>query len=253
MWYADILVDSGKAARLRVLGRDVRRVVMSSLANLSKYLGVYDHWRTIVRNHGLKWEKKSALETFIDIFESNLDDCKSWLTDVIQKLPVEYAAYEVFTVLTGLRPGEAVDSCKLIVKLEEENKLDQYLDLNLLMLKHFKYKDVFLRRSKNAYISFISEELLNLVLEVKPIISYSTLHTKLRRLGYRNKTKMLRKLHATTLRNFVPHEIVDLLQGRISQSIFLRFYYKPFLQDIRTKTIKGIAPLQQELMSLLSF
>jgi len=83
------------------------------------------------------------------------------------------------------------------------------------------------------------------------VIKYATLQTKLKRLGFRNRTKQLRKLYAT-IRNYVPHEVVDLLQGRISQSIFLRFYYKPFLVDIRRKTLEGIKPMEKDMLEIIS-
>jgi len=249
--YAYVFDHPEKTSDLNMLSKPLRRLVMASLANLSKYLGIYSKWRSLVKNNGLKWERKSALETFVDIFETNLDDTKAWLYQVVQQLPKEYATVEVFTALTGLRPSEAVNSCKLIVELSAQNRLSEYLDSDLMMLKHFKFKDTFLRGCKNAFISFITEELLQLVLETKPVIKYATLQTKLKRLGLRNRTKQLRKLYATTLRNYVPHEIVDLLQGRISQSIFLRFYYKPFLADIQRKTLEGMQSLQRELLSIL--
>lgn len=248
--YAYVFDHPEKTSDLNLLSKPLRRLVMASLANLSKYLGIYSKWRDLVRNNGLKWERKSALETFVDIFETNLDDTKDWLFQVVEQLPKEYATVEVFTALTGLRPSEAVNSCKLIVELSAQNRLGEYLDSNLMMLKHFKFKDTFLRGCKNAYISFITEELLHLVLETKPVIKYATLQTKIKRLGFRNRTKQLRKLYATTLRNYVPHEVVDLLQGRISQSIFLRFYYKPFLTDIQRKTLEGIRLLQEEVFSV---
>lgn len=35
----------------------------------------------------------------------------------------------------------------------------------------------------------------------------------------------------------MPSEIIDILKGRISSSIFLKFYYKPFLKEIRGKVM----------------
>jgi hypothetical protein len=250
--YAYVFEHPEKTSDLNILSKPLRRLVMASLANLSKYLGIYSKWRSLVKNNGLKWERRSALETFVDIFETNLDDTKEWLFQVVKQLPREYATVEVFTALTGLRPSEAVNSCELIVELSSQGRLSEYLDSELMMLKHFKFKNVFLRGCKNAYISFITEELLQLVLETKPVVKYATLQTKIKRLGLRNRTKQLRKLYATTLRNYVPHEVVDLLQGRICQSIFLRFYYKPFLADIRRKTLKGLQSLQGEVVRKLS-
>ena len=100
----------------------------------------------------------------------------------------------VFDVLTGLRPSEAAASCKLITELSEKNKLDLYLDKDLMMLQHFRFPDLFLRKSKNAYISFITPELLQLVLETKPRMKYSAIDTMIGRHGFNTRTKQLRKL-----------------------------------------------------------
>jgi len=225
---------------------------MSGLANLSKYLGCYDYWKTLVKNAGLRWEKKVSLDIVLDIMNTNLQDCWIWLTQVLEKIPREYGCVLVFTALTGLRPSEAANSVDLISNLYETGRLDDYLNPELLMLEHFRYRDLFLRRFKNAYISFITPELLRLVTTCKPKIKYSALDTKINRLGFPTRTKQLRKYFATTLREHLPTEAIDLLQGRINRSVFLRYYYKPFLQDIRTKTLKGIEPLQRELLAMLS-
>jgi len=250
--YAEILQKPNTASRLMALPKNKKRLVMASLSNLSKYLGIYDYWKSIIRNSGLKWEKRSALEAIIDILNSNLEDTKIWLKETIAKLPNEYSTVLVFDVLTGLRASESCLSCKLITELKEKNRLDQYLDTELMMLQHFRFKELFLRHNKNAYISFISKDLLNLILEVKPKLTYSAIRHKLNNIGFSSKMKELRKLHGTLLRSHLPKELIDLLHGRISESVFLRFYYKPFLQDIRTKTLKGIEPLQTELLRILS-
>jgi intergrase/recombinase len=66
------------------------------------------------------------------------------------------------------------------------------------------------------------------------------------------RARHLRQLYSTTLRNKgIPKEMIDLLQGRIGQSIFTRFYYKPFLKEIQTKTLEAIKPLQEELFTTL--
>lgn len=103
------------------------------------------------------------------------------------------------------------------------------------MLKHFKFKDLFLRKCKNAYISFVTSDLLELVKAVKPKITYEAIDSGLNRNRLAVRTKELRKLYATSLREHIPQELVDLLQGRVSQSVFLRFYYKPLLSDVKEK------------------
>jgi intergrase/recombinase len=120
------------------------------------------------------------------------------------------------------------------------------------MLQHFRFKEQFLRRNKNAYISFISQELLDLIIKIEPKITYSQLQKKIYRLDLKNRTRQLRKLNATLLRETLPREVIDFLQGRIKQSVFLRYYYKPFLKDVRDRTVKRIKPLQKELLEVLS-
>ena len=65
-------------------------------------------------------------------------------------MPREYSTVLIFDVLTGLRPTEAVNSCKLITELSEKGKLNTYLDRELMMLQHFRFPELFLRNSKNA-------------------------------------------------------------------------------------------------------
>jgi len=175
-----------------------------------------------------------------------------WLKQVIQKLPKDYSTVLMFDVLTGLRPNETAMSCNLITELSEGNKLDSYLDRELMMLQHFRFPDLFLRKSKNAYISFITPELLQLVLKTKPRIKYSAIDTKIGRVGFNTRTKQLRKLYATRLRNSLPQEMIDLLEGRISQTVFMQFYYKPLLKDIQQKTVRTLLPLQKELLSIFN-
>jgi len=246
--YCSVLIksDRNKLAEIKTMSKDKRRLVMASLSNLAKYMGIYEKWQRIRKNNGLRWEKRSALETFLSILNHNVNDTTKWLKDVVKVLPKKYATAVIFTALTGLRASESCLSCKLIVE-----DLENYLDKELMMLQHFKYPK-FLRGSKNAFISFISKELLQLVLDNKPTFKYTALTSAIRKKGYSIKVKELRKLYATTLRNNkIPTEVIDIIEGRVPQSIFLRFYYKPFLKEIQTKTLEAIQPLHEELFSIL--
>ena len=93
---------------------------------------------------------------------------------------------------------------------------------------------------------------MELVLSYKPTMKYTAVASAIRKRKQRIRVKEVRKLYSTTLRNHLPSEVIDLLQGRIGQSIFMRFYYKPFLRDIRAKTLEAIRPLQKELFSKLN-
>ncbi len=250
--YCIVLQKPSEASKLLLLSKHMRRNVMSSLSNLSKFLGVYDQWKQTIKRFGLKWENTNNLETFLSILNTDLNEVEDWIKQLIPKMPRNYASVLVFDALTGLRPTEATHSCSLITKLSEQNKLDKYLDTKLMMLQHFRFPKLFLRKSKNAYISFVTPQLIELITKTKPTMKYSAVDTMIGRLGFKIRTRQLRKLYATTLRKYLPQEMVDLLQGRISQSIFMRFYYRPLLEDTRNKVIKAIEPLQNQLLELVN-
>ena len=225
---------------------------MMALANLSKYLGIYEHWRSIVKNAGLKWEKRSALETLISILNTDITKVEDWLKDLIPKLQEPYNIQLIYNALTGLRPTEGCMSSRLLVESSEEGELGRYLDEDLMMLQHFRFPKIFLRGSKNAYITFISQELLELVLEHKPKIKYQALKSAVRKKNQGIHITDLRKLYATKLRDSnIPREIIDLVQGRIGQSMFLRSYYKPVLRETKARVLDAIESLQEELITTI--
>lgn len=68
----------------------------------------------------------------------------------------------------------------------------------------------------------------------------------------RIRTKDLRHLYATRMREHIPGEMIDLIQGRIGESVFLRYYYEPFLKEIREKVLKAAEPFTMKLLSTLN-
>jgi len=250
--YCDVLFNPRKTSILLNLSKAKRRLVMASLSNLSKFLGCYQEWKTTIKQFGLKWEQRNGLETFLSLLNTDINEVKEWLFTTLPILPLKYKTVLVFQTLTGLRPSEASLSLKLLGNLKDHNKLSDYYNPELKLLQHFKYKQ-FLRKSKNAYISFISDELLENALKVRYTQNYYAIQSYLKKKKIPLRARHLRQLFSTILRNKgVPAEVIDLLQGRIGQSIFMRFYYKPFLQEMKTKTLEAIKPLQEELLSILN-
>ena len=73
--YKHVLRDPSKISQISILNKDQKRMAMAALANLSKFLGCYGYWRNLVRNAGLRWEKKVSLDIVLDIMNTNLQDC----------------------------------------------------------------------------------------------------------------------------------------------------------------------------------
>jgi intergrase/recombinase len=198
---------------------------MKSLATLSKYLGFYDQWKKIIQRYQLKWSNENNTEVFNDIIRNNGNTCNSmvkWLNDTYSKLAKHYGNILLYNTLTGLRPDEA---CKSIILLQRDR--DNYLRKDLMILENFKYPDLFLRRTKKAYISIVTDSILELAKQ-SAACGYNALRLAVKRKGLEMNMAFCRKIFATHLRNNgIGQEVIDLLQGRTPRSVFARHYYRP--------------------------
>jgi intergrase/recombinase len=104
-----------------------------------------------------------------------------------------------FLAVTGLRKNEGLTGFNMIIKLNNKGKLCEYYNEELSVLEHFKYK-VFLRGTKNAYISFVPKELIDQIC-LSQKISYYAFHSRLNRKHVPLRFKELRNYHNSYLRN----------------------------------------------------
>ncbi len=158
------ILETKDARDLLKLSHGAKVHTMKALASLSKFFGRYDQWLEIIKKYQLKWSKPdNSVKVFKSIFESesedrNLDSMIKWIKDVSKVLLQDYKNILLFNMLTGLRPNEAQKAIYLIKTKEEE-----YIDKDKVILKHYQYPDIFLRQTKNAYISIINEDILEIV------------------------------------------------------------------------------------------
>jgi intergrase/recombinase len=253
--FCHVLWEPARASELSGLSKCNCRHAMAALANLSKFLGIYGRWKQIVADTGLHWQKTSHLEVFLSMVNTDMDDTRAWLGDACKKLSQKYSVTLRFAAATGLRPEEACKSISLLSELAEAGRLGEYLNTQFNMLEHYRFPKLFIRGCKNCYISFVPEDLLKLILAVKPKVKANGLRSAIEKAGLKVRIKDLRKLFATTLRESgISEEVIDLLEGRIPQSIFLRHYYKPdLLRSIREKVLEAAKPLlEQEPLKALN-
>jgi len=176
------------------------------------------------------------------MFNADMGSVRLWLRMAVERLPNKHGVALLFAAETGLRPEESCKSVSLLSELAEAGRLTEYYNAESGVLEHFRFPRLFIRGCKNCYVSFVSEELLTLVLNVKPHVKVNGLRSAIEKEGLKVRIKDLRTLYATALREKgVSAEIVDLLQGRIPQSVFLRHYYKPDLfRSIRKKVLRTV-------------
>jgi hypothetical protein len=128
-----------------------------------------------------------------------------WLKNTYSKLSKHYGNILLYNTLTGLRPDEA---CKSIILFQKE--IDNNLRKDLMVLEHFKYPDIFLRRTKKAYISVITDSILELAKQCSNC-GYNALRLAVKRKGLEMSMAFCRKIFATCLRNNgIGQEVIDL-------------------------------------------
>ena len=222
--YYHVLTESN-AQELLILSNDKRIHAMKALAALSKYLGCYDLWKSVIERYQLKWSNEDAVQVFQNITNADRDfsSMVKWLKDALTKLPQSYGNILLFNALTGLRPEEAIQSIKI---LHNNKEYDDYLKENSI-LEHYKYPSIFIRRTKKAYISIVNGTILGLAREAADH-SYNALRLLIKRKGLHMNMAFCRKIFATHLRNCgIEQEVIDLLQGRSAKSVFARHYFRP--------------------------
>ncbi|WP_337863821.1 integrase [Nitrososphaera sp.] len=221
---------------------DIRKHVMKSMAALSKYMGCYDHWKGIKERYQLKWSQQDSFDVFQEIVNNGhgYSAMVDWVKEACRKLPDGYGRILVYTTLTGLRAKEGIDSIRLI-----KTEVDNYLKKDALILEHYRYPELFLRRTKKAYISIVSEDVLDIARKAGNY-SYTAIRMALEERGMTTQMKYCRKIFSTYLRmNGVESELIDLLQGRIPKTVFARHYFRPDFE-------KDVERIRKVLVSLAS-
>jgi intergrase/recombinase len=198
---------------------------MKALTALSKFTGSYNIWQGMLSRYNLKWSCGDSLQVFHDMVneKTSLSAMIEWVRDTISKMPEPYYNIIVYNTLTGLRPTEACVSLSLV-----QNDLENYYNKEKSFLEHFKYPELFIRRTKKAYISIINDSIIEIAKKSYRKPSYNALKLVLRRRKLDAHMYYSRKIFATYLRNNgVEQEVIDILQGRSPKSVFARHYYKP--------------------------
>jgi intergrase/recombinase len=107
-------------------------------------------------------------------------------------------------------------------------------------LEHFQFKKLFLRGTKNVYLSIVPKSLIDQIVQSEPV-GYNAILKRLQRRKMRSRICELRDAYGTFMvRNGLIKEEVDLLQGRIPPSIFIRHYWSPSFKELRNRTLEAL-------------
>jgi hypothetical protein len=234
----------------------LRSNVLKSLINFSKYQGQYEHFKSKLKNYGIKWlSTDNSFNSFLAIINNKHSTLGQWFKGVMVFLPDNEKLYLKFTLLSGLRKNEAIQSFNQIIKLSNEGKLSEYYNETLGILEHFKQLDshgkpMFLRNTKNCYLSIIPKKIVQQIENSQPVY-YTTIRKHIEKNKFPLRIKELRSFYATFLRkNGIISEYVDLIQGRIPKSVFARHYLK--VDDFKALISQVLAVAENLESTLLS-
>jgi intergrase/recombinase len=112
---------------------------------------------------------------------------------------------------------------------------------------HFKYPKDFIRRTKNCFISFIPQDLVAEIASSEKI-TYEMIRKRLLRNGMKCRINELRDFYGTyLLQHGILEAEINLCQGRMPPSIFIKHYWSPKLSELRDRIFKALAELEQTI------
>ena len=157
-----------------------RNNVLKVLIVLSKYLGRYEHFKHELNQYGIKPSRRDAFSSFLRILNNSNEDVINWYNEALESLRSNEQMFLRFAFTTGIRKNEAIQSFNLIIRLHNNGNIENYYNEELNTLEHFKFKDIFLRNTKNVYISFVPKPLISDIINIKPV-TYPAIIKRLKR------------------------------------------------------------------------
>ena len=235
---------------LHGLGESKRNHILCALSNLSKFLGCYEEFRALVKSYGLKWKSVKPellmLSRIVRVEENGL--ILEWAESVKRRVP-SLSLFLDFCFLTGLRAKEAIASWNMVRLLGEKNQLSIYFNPNTSCLEHFRFPEIFFRRCKKAFISFLpGDNCISEIIREGERVSWPLIHNRISKKGLPLRFGDIREFWANYMLKWLTPAEIDFLQGRVSGSIFMRHYFNPALiYDLRERVFKGLNEIQADL------
>ena len=235
-------------SELHGLSDGVRPHVLKALSNLAKFLGVHEEYRRLIRDYGLSWSGRSNDDLIVDRLVKVKDPSEvfRWIKKVKQRIP-ELSDFLDLMAITGLRLTEAIQCYNLVVEKIREGRLGDYYNEEKGTLEHFRFKRVFIRKSKKVFISFVPKKFLEKI-TLQRIPSRFALQKRLQRNGLKGRFSDIRELHGTYMTKYLRESEINFIHGRVTASVFMKHYFNPVLiHDLKERVFKGIAEIQNKI------
>jgi intergrase/recombinase len=245
--YSHLLKADSNLRELELLHDAVKNNVIKSLLILAKYNGCYSELKNRLKQYGIKASKPSSLDAFLRILNASNSDILEYYQRIQPFFRANEQLYTKFLLQSGLRVSEAIASFNLIIELSKIGKLSEYYNADWRCLMHFKYKEKFIRGTKNAYLTFITKDFLEHIANSQPV-SYHVIKTRLWRKKQPLRLDEFRDFFGTQLiNNGILEAEQNLVCGRIPISIFIRHYWSPKLGELGDRVLNAISKMEFKL------
>ena len=192
-------------------------------------------------------DRKVDREDYLEIVKQNAEEIFNWIKQVKRARP-ELSVFMDFMAVTGLRLVEAVNSYNLIIKLNEEDRLDEYYDMEHETLEHFRFKEIFFRHTKKAFISFVPATMIQRISGNRPLTSVVAVQNMVRKKGFKLRFSDIRETHGTLATKHLKDNEIDFLHGRITSSVFMKNYFNPSLiADLKTRAYQLVNEIKASI------
>lgn len=241
------ILDSGDASVLMTLSPRNRRHALGALANLARYQGRYVYFVQIRQNYALKWSSgNNSFQTLQRFFNPDLtlDSMLQRIKEMMCLLPPAMSAVIRYACMVGLRPAEVCESVRLLNSSLPQKIGGNYYNPERQELQHYKFPQLFLRTTKKAYISYITLDNLQPIVNLgcKPP-TWSAIRMACYHKGIKCDFRYSRKIFASWLiKEGIDATTVDMLQGRCPTSVLARHYQVPDSQ-LRNRVLDAVARL----------
>ena len=231
------------------LNNSVRNNTIKALIVLSKFLGELEDFKTRLKSHGIKeTSHTNSVDAFLRMMNAGNSNILQYYRDIQQHLRPNERLFSKFLLVSGLRMTEAITSFNMIIKLHTEGRLGDYFNADLSALEHFKYKEQFLRGTKNCFITFIDPALVSEIANSTPV-NYAQIRKRLLKEKLGMRFNEFRDYFATYM---LKHGIVEyecnMVQGRINpDSILTKHYLSPSFTELRDRILANVELMLQEL------
>jgi hypothetical protein len=241
---------SNDLTRVKQLQPSARANIVKALSALAKFQGRGEEYKKLIKNYGLTWTGRSADDLIIDRMTKTDDpeEIWSWIRTVKTVKP-ELSEFMDLLAVTGLRFTEAYNSYNLIIQLTREKTFfEKYYNMKTGFLEHFRYRDLFIRSCKKAFISYVPLELLEAIGAKTPIQRPYEIRKILARRHVAQRFSDVRELNGSFLTKYLKEVEIDVMAGRVSGSVFKVHYLNVnLLTDLKARAAKGAAEILSKI------